>query len=141
MNGLAPRTSAIIESVSRLDCIKPYVLVGGTALSLQLGTRLSEDLDFMSWRKGKNDKREVDWPLIKRELGAIGTVESCDILDLDHVEFIVDGSQKYLFTPVQISVRYKRKSLSLTICGWPTRFCRSDENGGDAEAKQISGLL
>ena len=60
MKGLAPRTSAIIESVSRLDCIKPYVLVGGTALSLQLGTRLSEDLDFMSWRKGKNDKREVD---------------------------------------------------------------------------------
>ncbi len=60
-------------------------------MSLQLGTRLSEDLDFMSWRKGKNDKREVDWPLIKRELGAIGTVESCDILDLDHVEFIVDG--------------------------------------------------
>ena len=72
MNGLAPHTAAIIEAISKLECIKPYVLVGGTALSLQLGTRLSEDLDFMSWRKTKNEKREVDWPFIKKELSKIG---------------------------------------------------------------------
>lgn len=113
MNGLAPRTSAIIESVSRLDCIKPYVLVGGTALSLQLGTRLSEDLDFMSWRKVKNDKREVDWPLIKRELGAIGTVESCDILDLDHVEFIVDGVKiSFYASPNQCPIQEEKPFLN-----------------------------
>lgn len=68
MKGLAPHTSAIFDSISRLECIKPYLLVGGTALSLQLGTRLSEDLDFMSWRKSRNEKREVDWPTIKKEL-------------------------------------------------------------------------
>nr|WP_018338184.1 nucleotidyl transferase AbiEii/AbiGii toxin family protein [Butyricimonas synergistica] len=50
MKGLAPRTGEIFESVSRLECIKPYILVGGTALSLQIGTRQSEDLDFMRWR-------------------------------------------------------------------------------------------
>lgn len=33
MNGLAPHTRQVIEAVSRLDCIKPYLLVGGTALS------------------------------------------------------------------------------------------------------------
>lgn len=60
-------------------------------MSLQIGARESEDLDFMSWRKSKNEKREVDWPLIKKELETVGTVEKCDILDLDHVEFIVDG--------------------------------------------------
>lgn len=91
MNGLAPQTSAIFEAVSSLECIKPYVLVGGTALSLQLGTRKSEDLDFMSWRKTKNEKREVNWPEIKKELENIGTVNKTDILDLDHVEFIVNG--------------------------------------------------
>lgn len=91
MKGLAPHTASIFEAISRLECIKPYVLVGGTALSLQLGTRQSEDLDFMSWRTSRNEKREVDWPQIKRELESIGTVETCYILDIDHVEFSVDG--------------------------------------------------
>jgi hypothetical protein len=91
MKGLANHTSSIFEAVSQLECIKPYVLVGGTALSIQLGSRQSEDLDFMSWRSSKNDKREVDWPLIKKQLESIGIVEKCDILDIDHVEFVVNG--------------------------------------------------
>lgn len=90
MNGVTPTTLAIIDNLSKLECIKPYVLVGGTALSLQLGTRQSEDLDFMSWRKSKNERREVDWPIIKKELESIGHVEKCDILDIDHVEFLVN---------------------------------------------------
>lgn len=91
MKGLAPQTTSVFEKVSKLDCIKPYLLVGGTALSLQLATRLSEDLDFMSWRKSRNEKREVDWPEIKRELSTVGCIEKMDILDIDHVEFVVDG--------------------------------------------------
>lgn len=91
MKGLAPHTASIFEAISRLECIKPYLLVGGTALSLQLATRESEDLDFMSWRKSRDDKREVDWPAIRKELETVGNVEKCDILDIDHVEFVVDG--------------------------------------------------
>lgn len=91
MKGLAPHTEAIFDGISKLECIKPYVLVGGTALSLQLNTRQSEDLDFMSWRTAKNEKREVDWPFISRELATVGIVEKCDILDFDHVEFVVSG--------------------------------------------------
>ena len=91
MQGLAPHTDRIFEGISRLECIKPYVLVGGTALSIQLGTRQSEDLDFMSWRKNRKEKREVDWPAIRKELEQIGNVERCDILDIDHVEFVVEG--------------------------------------------------
>lgn len=88
---LAPQTAAIFDSITRMESIKPYVLVGGTALSLQLGTRQSEDLDFMSWRTSKNEKREVDWPKIQKELEGISAVESVDVLDLDHVEFRVAG--------------------------------------------------
>lgn len=91
MQGLTPQTSSIFEDISRLDCIKPYCLVGGTALSLQLGTRLSEDLDFMSWRKSRSEKREVDWPMIKKEFETIGQVENFEILDIGHIEFTVDG--------------------------------------------------
>ena len=46
MKGLAPHTLQVFEAVSKLDCIKSYLLVGGTALSLQMGTRQSEDLYF-----------------------------------------------------------------------------------------------
>lgn len=46
MTGLAPKTLAIIEAVSSLSCIKDFVLVGGTSISVQLNHRLSEDLDF-----------------------------------------------------------------------------------------------
>jgi len=91
MKGIAPHTSKVFEQISRLDCIKPYTLVGGTALSLQLGTRMSEDLDFMTWRQTKNEKREVDWPTILRELETVGKVERYDILGLDHVEFVVEN--------------------------------------------------
>ncbi len=110
MKGLAPKTEAIFEKISKLNCILPYTLVGGTALSLQLGTRMSEDLDFMSWRQSKNEKREVDWPEIKKELETIGTVEKCDILDIDHVEFVVDGVKLSFYanprySPVKAEVR------------------------------------
>ena len=44
MKGLAPQTSELFDAVTRLDCIKPFVLVGGTALSLQLNARQSSRL-------------------------------------------------------------------------------------------------
>lgn len=111
MNGLAPHTASIFEAISRLECIKPYVLVGGTALALQLGMRQSEDLDFMSWRKKRNEKREVDWPQIKKELETVGIVEKCDILDIDHVEFNVNGVKLSFYanpnySPVKAHIPY-----------------------------------
>lgn len=41
-----PGTLDILRQCMRLDCLKPFVLVGGTALALQYGHRTSEDLDF-----------------------------------------------------------------------------------------------
>ena len=61
MNGLAKHTEKVFERISKLESIKPYLLVGGTALSLQIGKRLSEDLDFMKWKTGSQDKPEVAW--------------------------------------------------------------------------------
>ena len=91
MKGLAPHTQQIFEAVSKLDCIKPYLLVGGTALSLQIGTRQSEDLDFMKWRTSKAEKMEVAWYQIEKELVTVGEIQHKDILDIDHVEYVVAG--------------------------------------------------
>lgn len=91
MNGLAPQTSEIFEKISQLDCIKPFVLVGGTALSLQLNLRQSEDLDFMRWKQSPKDKLEVGISTIKHELGTIGHIDEMEIGDFNFVEFVVDG--------------------------------------------------
>lgn len=91
MKGLAPHTTAIFDAVTKLECIKPFVLVGGTALSLQIGSRLSEDLDFMRWKLNAKDKLEIGWPNIQRELSAIGTVEHTDVRGFDMAEFYVNG--------------------------------------------------
>ena len=89
--GLAPHTGKIFEGISKLECIKPFVLVGGTALSIQLNTRQSEDLDFMRWKMGRNDTLDIGWPTIQRELETVGTVESVDVYGFDQVRFVVEG--------------------------------------------------
>ena len=67
VNGLSPQTEAIFEDISKLECIKEYCLIGGTALALQLGHRLSEDLDFCKWRKSKNNYIRIDeWKEINK---------------------------------------------------------------------------
>ena len=88
---LAPHTGKVFEAISRLECIKPYTLVGGTALSLQIGKRQSEDLDFMKWLSKKGEKPEVDWPAIKKELESIGEIRNYEIGSFDFASFNFEG--------------------------------------------------
>jgi len=88
--GLSPQTESIFEDVSKLDCIKEYCLIGGTALALQIGHRLSEDLDFCIWKKSRFDKVEIQWPIIFKELSSIGYVKK-DILAFNHCDFYLNG--------------------------------------------------
>ena len=96
--GNTQNIEAIIDNVAQLECIKPYTLCGGTALAMQLGHRMSEDLDFMMWRISKKEKPEVDWPTIEREiLEKIGEIEHRDILGFDQVAFVVKGVKLSFF--------------------------------------------
>ena len=88
---LALKTEKIFDKISNMEAIKPFVLVGGTALSLQINHRKSEDLDFMKWRTSNKQKMEVDWVQIEKELSAIGTVSSRNLLDFSLVEFVVNN--------------------------------------------------
>lgn len=87
----APQTGRIIEAISRLECIKPFVLVGGTALSIQLKTRQSEDLDFMRWKEGKDDTLDIEWPKIQKGLETVGNIDAIQVMGFDQVLFIVEG--------------------------------------------------
>lgn len=88
---LAPHTGKVFEIISRLECIKPYTLVGGTALSLQIEKRQSEDLDFMKWLAKRNEKPEVDWPSIKKELESVGEIREYEVGNFDFVSFNFEG--------------------------------------------------
>ena len=91
MKGLSQHTEEIFEQVSKLECIKGYTLIGGTALALQLGHRVSEDLDFCKWHKRKNEFVRIDdWKQISVELASIGKVEK-NMLDDNHIDFKVKG--------------------------------------------------
>ena len=91
MNGLAPQTTEVFERITRLTCIQPFVLVGGTALSLQLNKRQSEDLDFMCWKKSSKDKSEVPISAIKQEIESVCKIDSMEIGGFNFVEFVVEG--------------------------------------------------
>jgi len=49
-----PNTFSFLEKLSKLEELKDFSLVGGTALSLQLGHRISTDLDFFSLKDFNN---------------------------------------------------------------------------------------
>lgn len=66
---LVDKTKKVIESISGMESIRPYILVGGTALSLQIANRLSEDLDFMRWQQYNGEKMDVDIKSIRKEVG------------------------------------------------------------------------
>ena len=56
-------------SLSNCDLIKDYTMVGGTALSLQIQSRISEDLDFCIWQDRAGDAiYEVKWAKIEKYL-------------------------------------------------------------------------
>ena len=102
--GLTAKVEAIIDKIAELECIKPYLLCGGTALAMQMGHRMSEDLDFMMWRISKTEKPEVNWNAIERELVAkVGDIESFNMLGFDQVEFVVKGVKLSFFVSDNLS--------------------------------------
>lgn len=110
--GLTHNIESIIEQVAQLECIKPYILCGGTALAMQIGHRKSEDLYFMMWRTSRTQKPEVDWNAIERELTEkIGTIDNFNMLGFDQVEFLVRGVKFSFFvsdnySPVTAPIDY-----------------------------------
>jgi len=51
----------------------------------------------MRWKTNANDKLEIGWPKIKKELETVGNIENVDVLGFDMAVFIVDGGKKYQY--------------------------------------------
>lgn len=91
IQGLSEPAQQIIEKFSALESIKGYQLVGGTALSITLNHRKSEDLDFCQWvPDARNVKYGIDEKKIHSELTSFfGRVES-NHLDFYQVNFYIE---------------------------------------------------
>jgi len=94
---LVDKTLKVIEPISKMEFVRSYFLVGGTALALQLQHRLSEDLDFMCWKQSQRDKQDINIAKIKSELSQNFTVIKVDILANNHIEIFVDDEVKLSF--------------------------------------------
>ena len=110
---LAPHTGQVFEAISKLECIKPFTLVGGTALSLQIEKRQSEDLDFMKWLTRRNEKPDVNWPSILKELESIGTVSDYDVAGFDHVVFNFEGVKLSFYAAPRKAIPSMKRILYL----------------------------
>jgi len=65
-------------------------MIGGTALSMQIGNRLSEDIDFCRWKGNKSEKQNVNCTHIEKEFSKIGEFRK-DILSDNQVDYIVNN--------------------------------------------------
>jgi predicted nucleotidyltransferase component of viral defense system len=99
---LPEKTIKVIEAISKMEFVKSYFLVGGTALSLQLKHRLSEDLDFMCWKITKNDKQNINIKNIKNELAQNFTIDKIDIIGENQIEIYIDEVKLSFYAPDKI---------------------------------------
>ncbi len=100
MTGLAPKTQEVFPSAVQLSCIKDYVLVGGTALAIQINHRLSVDLDFCKWIDTTSAKDGIDFRGIEEELKTKYKKVIPNPIDFNQADFIADGVKFQFFNEV-----------------------------------------
>lgn len=96
INGLTAETRNVFEQVSNLECIKNLYLCGGTAISLQLLHRKSEDLDFEQLVTF-GEKKDLDVSGICSELQIKFPNLRREILGYDHFLIYLENNVKLSF--------------------------------------------
>jgi len=71
-NTLPPATSKTLDQIKNLNCLKKFYLTGGTTLSLLIGHRESEDLDFFN-------RNDFDPLQVQKEISEIGKLKNTSI--------------------------------------------------------------
>jgi hypothetical protein len=72
-------------------------MIGGSALAVQLHHRLSEDLDFCIWKKHKDDKVDLEWKTIEKQLSSVAGMVKTNVLAMNHIDFMADGVKVTFF--------------------------------------------
>jgi predicted nucleotidyltransferase component of viral defense system len=96
MKGLSVQSENILTSIAECDFINDYTFIGGSSLAVQIGHRLSEDLDFYKWKTEKEKKPTVNWPEIEKHLEPFGIADK-NILGFDQIDFFIENGVKVSF--------------------------------------------
>ena len=102
-SGLKAETIPVFEVVSQMESIKGLYLCGGTAQSLQMWHRKSEDLDFelLGIRK---DRPMLDFSAISNEVSSLFADCRKEFLSKNQLQIFVNGSVKLSFFRPQNAV-------------------------------------
>ena len=94
--GLRQETIPVFEAVSQMEAIKNLYLCGGTAQSLQMKHRKSEDLDFelLGTRK---ERPMLDFSAISNEVSSVFPDCKKEFLSKNQLQIFVNGNVKLSF--------------------------------------------
>ena len=96
ISGLTEETEKVYVAISKLNCIKPLYLCGGTSISLQLDHRLSEDLDF-ELIGTKRERPGLAFGEIISEVESIFSGVTREILGDEHFQLYLPNNVKLSF--------------------------------------------
>jgi len=98
MHGISEQTELVLMTLSESDLFEDFTLIGGTALSMEINSRISEDLDFCIWQDRIEGKLyEIKWSGIETFLQSKFKSVKLDLLDLQQVNYIVAGVRLTFF--------------------------------------------
>lgn len=107
LNYIPALTATLFSEIARLVFMQKFTLVGGTALSLQLGHRQSEDLDFMF------DGETIPATTIKREISKRFPSYRLIREEKDYqLDFLINQVKVTFFSSGAIMVPFKVKDFS-----------------------------
>lgn len=96
MRGVNVETERVLNLISKTELVAGYTLIGGTALSLSLGHRLSEDIDLCIW--GKENKIKPTETIYESLVGLRPNGNVVILLDSDfQKDFLVDNVKVTFF--------------------------------------------
>lgn len=94
-SALPPKTKIVLNNIKKMPDLADFYLSGGTALSLQLGHRESEDLDFFS-------KKDFNPEALQSKFIPFGKVTNVEIEKSTLNLFLDDVKIQFLYYPYDL---------------------------------------
>jgi predicted nucleotidyltransferase component of viral defense system len=80
---LSPQAWSVVKTLDKANILEPWILAGGTALALQLGHRISIDLDFFT-------AESFEPQALRVKLAELGALE-VQTMEMDTLHVLLDG--------------------------------------------------
>ena len=107
LNYLPLATRRVFEKLAEQSFMQSYILVGGSALALQIKHRLSEDLDFIA------DSETLNTSIIKRNIARLFPVYKIIREDPKwQIDIIVENTKLAWFSSGAVAARFKTKEYA-----------------------------